>query len=40
MLTRHNLNVARNTTFEEVSCKLNEYSVSENTLYRFFDGFN
>ena len=33
MLTRHNLVVARNTTLEEVSCKVNEYSVSENTLY-------
>ena len=33
-MTRHNLVVARNTTLEEVSCKVNEYSVSENTLYR------
>ena len=40
MLTRHNLVVAPNTTLEEVSCKVNEYSVSENTLYRFVDGFN
>ena len=40
MLTRHNLVVARNTTLEEVSCKVNECSVSENTLYRFVDGFN
>ena len=40
MLTRHNLVVARNTTFEEVSCNVNEYSVSENTLYRSVDGFN
>ena len=38
MLTRQNLVVARNTTFEEVSCKANECSVSENTLYRFVDG--
>ena len=37
MLTRHNLVVARNTTLEEVSCKVNEYFVSENTLYRFVD---
>ena len=34
MLTRHNLVVARNTIWEEVSCKVNEYSVCENTLYR------
>ena len=40
MLTRYNLVVARNTTLEEVSCKVNEYSVSESTLYRFVDGFN
>ena len=42
MFTRHNLVVARHTTFEEfeVFCKVNEYSVSENTLYRFVDGFN
>ena len=40
MLTRHNLVVARNTTWEEVSCKENEYSVSEKTLYRFLYGFN
>ena len=39
MLTRHNLVVARNATLEEVSCKVNEYSVSENTLYRCVDGF-
>ena len=32
MLTRHNQAVARNTTYEEVSRKVNEYSVSENTL--------
>ena len=40
MLTQYNLVVARNTTLEEVSCKVYEYSVSENTLYRFVDGFN
>ena len=40
MLTRHNLVVARNTTLEEVSCKVNEYSVSDNTLYRCVDVFN
>ena len=40
MLTRHNLIVARNTTLEEVSSKVNEYSVSEITLYRFVYGFN
>ena len=40
MLTRHNLDVARNTTLEEGSCKVNEYSVSENTLYICVDGFN
>ena len=40
IVTRHNIVVARNTTFEEVSCKVNEYSVSENTLYRYVDGFN
>ena len=34
----HYLVVARNTTLEEVSCKVN--SVSENTLYRYVDGFN
>ena len=39
-LTRHSLVVARYTTLEEVSCKVNEYSVSANTLYRFVDGFN
>ena len=39
MLTLHNL-VAWNTILEEVSCKVNEYSVSENTLYRCVDGFN
>ena len=32
--------VARNTTLEEVSCKVNDHSVSENTLYRCVDGFN
>ena len=40
MLTRHNLVEARNTTSKEVSCKVNEYSVSENYLYRFVDVFN
>ena len=40
MLTRYNLVVARNITLEEISCKVNEYSVSENTLYRFVDCFN
>ena len=40
MLTRHtgNLVVAQNTTLEEVSCKVNEYSV--HTLYIYVDGFN
>ena len=38
MLTRYNLVVARNNTLGEVSCKVNECSVSENTLYRFVDG--
>ena len=38
MLNRHNLVEARNTTLEEVSCKVNECSVSENALYRFVDG--
>ena len=33
MLTRHYLVVARNITLEEVSCKVNEYSVSKSTLY-------
>ena len=40
MLTRHNLVSAQNTTLEEFSCKVNEYSVSENALYRFVDGFS
>ena len=40
MLTRHYLVVAQNTTLEEVSCKVNEYLVSENTLYRCVDGFD
>ena len=40
MLTQHNLVVAQNTTLEEVSCKVNEYSVYGNTLYRCVDGFN
>ena len=45
ILTRHNLVVAQNTTLEEVSFKVNEYSVSENTLYRCvgcfsFDGIS
>ena len=40
MLTRHYVVVARNTTLEEVSCKVNEYAVSENTLYRCVDRFN
>ena len=40
MLTRHNLVVAVNTTLKEVSCKVKEYSVSQNTLYKFVDGFN
>ena len=40
ILTRHNLVVSLNITLEEVSCKVNEYSVSENTLYRCVDGFN
>ena len=36
-MARHNLVVARNTTSEEVSCEVNEYFVSENTLYRCAD---
>ena len=40
MLTRLNLVVARNIKLEEVSCKVNGYSVSKNTLYRFVNGFN
>ena len=40
MLTRHNLVVVRDTTLEEFSYKVNEYSVYENTLYRCVDGFN
>ena len=40
MLTRHNLVVARNMTLEGVACKVNEYSVSENTLYWCVDGSN
>ena len=39
MLTSWNFNW-KAYTLEEVSCKVNEYSVSENTLYRFVDGFN
>ena len=33
MLTRHYLVVAQKTILVEVSCKVNEYTVSENTLY-------
>ena len=40
MLTRHSLVVDQNATLEEVSCNVNEYSVSENTLYRCVYGFN
>ena len=40
MFTRPDLVVARNTTFEEVSCKVNEYSAVSETDYRFVDGFN
>ena len=40
MLTRHNLVVTRYTILEEVSCKVNEYSVSENTLCICVDGFH
>ena len=32
ILTQHNLDLAQNTTFEEVSDEVNEYVVSENTL--------
>ena len=39
MLTRHNLVVARNDTLEEVSCKVNEYPVSENTILQLCLGF-
>ena len=38
--TRHNLDVAQNTTFKEVSSKVNEYLLSENTLYKCIAGFN
>ena len=40
ILTRYYLVVARNTTLKDVSCKVNEYSVSEKILYRCVDGFN
>ena len=40
MLTRYHLVIARNIALEEVSCIVNEYSVSENTLYRFVNGFS
>ena len=39
-LTRHNPVVARDTTLEEVSCKVNEYFVSDSTFNRFVDGSN
>ena len=39
MLTRHYLVVTGDTTFEDVFCKENEYSVYENTLSRCVDGF-
>ena len=35
MMTGHNLLVARNSIVEEVSFKVNEYSVSQNTLNTF-----
>ena len=40
ILLRYNLVVARNTTFEIVSCKINEYFVFDNTLYICVDGLN
>ena len=40
ILLRHNLVVARNTTLEEVSCKIDQYFVSDNTLYICVDGLN
>ena len=40
MLIRHNLVVVRNTTLEDVFCTVNEFSVSENTLYRCVDGMS
>ena len=40
ILTRYNVVVAQNTTFEEVSCNINEYFVSDNNHYRCVDGFN
>ena len=40
ILKRHSLDAARNTTFEDTSSKVNEYFVSENTLYRCVNGFN
>ena len=40
IFNRHNVVAARNITFEEVSCKVNEYFVSKSTLYRCVDGFN
>ena len=40
ILIRHHLVLDRNTTFEQVSCKVNEYFVSENRLDICFDGFN
>ena len=39
-MTKYGLVVARNATFEEVSCKVNGYFVSRNTIYRYVDGFN
>ena len=38
ILTRHNLDVARNTTLEEVSCNMNGFLFSEHTIYRCIDG--
>ena len=40
IVTRDYLVVARNITLEEVSCKVNEYFVSEKTLYRCVYDFN
>ena len=40
ILTRHNRDVAQNTPFEEVFCKVNEYFVSGNALYSCVDAFN
>ena len=40
ILIRRYLDVARSTVFEEVTSKVNEYVVYENTLYQCVDGNN